>query len=112
MPSLYLGARRIDYAVVRGTSMRYTYFRFRPDLTLEVILPRGRVVDVENALRDRSVWVQRQYEKLSNIRDVLADDSVMFDSTEIGTTMDEIIAFGTAVVISPVDGTQEFVRLS
>jgi len=38
--------------------------------------------------------------------------SVMFDSTEIGTTMDEIIAFGTAVVVSPVDGTQEFVRLS
>jgi uncharacterized protein YbjQ (UPF0145 family) len=38
--------------------------------------------------------------------------SVMFDSTEIGTTMDEIIAFGTAVLISPVDGNQEFVRLS
>jgi uncharacterized protein YbjQ (UPF0145 family) len=38
--------------------------------------------------------------------------SVMFDSTEIGQTMDEIIAFGTAVVISPVDGNQEFVRLS
>ena len=38
--------------------------------------------------------------------------SVMFDSTEIGQTMDEIIAFGTAVVISPADGTQELVRLS
>jgi len=40
--------------------------------------------------------------------------SVMFDSTEIGNTMDEIIAFGTAVVISPlVQGSQqEFVRLS
>ena len=39
--------------------------------------------------------------------------SVMFDSTEIGTTMDEIIAFGTAVVISPlIDQTQEFVKLS
>ncbi len=38
--------------------------------------------------------------------------SVMFDSTEIGQTMDEIIAFGTAVVISPVDGTQDLVRLS
>ncbi len=38
--------------------------------------------------------------------------SVMFDSTEIGNTMDEIIAFGTAVVISPVDGPQEFVKLS
>jgi uncharacterized protein YbjQ (UPF0145 family) len=30
--------------------------------------------------------------------------SVMFDSTEVGNTMDEIIAFGTAVVISPADG--------
>jgi uncharacterized protein YbjQ (UPF0145 family) len=38
--------------------------------------------------------------------------SVMFDSTEIGNTMDEIIAFGTAVVISPVSGPQELVRLS
>lgn len=38
--------------------------------------------------------------------------SVMFDSTEIGSTMDEIIAFGTAVVISPFSGPQEFVKLS
>ncbi len=38
--------------------------------------------------------------------------SVMFDSTEIGTTMDEIIAFGTAVVVSPVSGPQELVKLS
>ena len=38
--------------------------------------------------------------------------SVMFDSTEIGNTMDEIIAFGTAVVISPVSEGQNLVRLS
>lgn len=38
--------------------------------------------------------------------------SVMFDSTEIGNTMDEIIAFGTAVVVSPVAGPQELVKLS
>ncbi len=38
--------------------------------------------------------------------------SVMFDSTEIGSTMDEIIAFGTAVVISPAAGPQELVKLS
>lgn len=79
MPSLYLGAKRIDYAVVKGTSRRYTYFRFRPDMTLEVVLPRGRVVDVERALRDRSVWLQAEYEKLSKIRDVLGDETVMYD---------------------------------
>ena len=38
--------------------------------------------------------------------------SVMFDSTEIGNTMDEIIAFGTAVVVVPVDDQQQLVRLS
>jgi predicted metal-dependent hydrolase len=79
LPSLYLGTRRIDYAVVRGNSRRYTYFRFRPDMTIEVILPRGRVIDVEKALRDRSVWLQHEYVKLSRTRDVLSHDSVMFD---------------------------------
>ncbi len=38
--------------------------------------------------------------------------SVMFDSTEIGQTMDEIIAFGTAVVVTPVASPPETVRLS
>ncbi len=38
--------------------------------------------------------------------------SVMFDSTEIGATMDEIIAFGTAVVLSPTTGEQQLVKLS
>jgi uncharacterized protein YbjQ (UPF0145 family) len=39
--------------------------------------------------------------------------SVMFDSTEIGQTMDEIIAFGTAVVLAPAgEAPREFVRLS
>ena len=38
--------------------------------------------------------------------------SVMFDSTSIGTTMDEIIAFGTAVVVSPVSEGQQLVKLS
>ena len=38
--------------------------------------------------------------------------SVMFDSTEIGGTMDEIIAFGTAVSISPAGSDQQLVKLS
>jgi uncharacterized protein YbjQ (UPF0145 family) len=40
--------------------------------------------------------------------------SIMFDSTEMGTAMDEIIAFGTAAVLSPLeeDAQRELVRLS
>ena len=38
--------------------------------------------------------------------------SVMFDSSELGSTMEEIIAFGTAVLISPTSETQQLVKLS
>jgi uncharacterized protein YbjQ (UPF0145 family) len=38
--------------------------------------------------------------------------SVMFDSTELAQSMSEIIAFGTAVVVSPVSGDQQLVKLS
>jgi uncharacterized protein YbjQ (UPF0145 family) len=38
--------------------------------------------------------------------------SVMFDSTELAQSMDEIIAFGTAVVVSPAAEGQQMVKLS
>jgi uncharacterized protein YbjQ (UPF0145 family) len=38
--------------------------------------------------------------------------SVSFDSTEMATNMTEIIAFGTAVVVSPASGDQQLVKLS
>jgi uncharacterized protein YbjQ (UPF0145 family) len=38
--------------------------------------------------------------------------SVMFDSTEMAQSMEEIIAFGTAVVVSPASGDQQLVKLS
>lgn len=37
--------------------------------------------------------------------------SVLFDSTEIGATMDEIIAFGTAVVLPPSSEPAQTVKL-
>jgi uncharacterized protein YbjQ (UPF0145 family) len=37
---------------------------------------------------------------------------VMFDSTEMAQSMEEIIAFGTAVVVSPISGDQQLVKLS
>lgn len=37
--------------------------------------------------------------------------SIMFDSTEIGQTMDEIIAFGTGVVIAPATEPAQVVKL-
>jgi len=78
LPSFDLGPRSIEYAVIKGTSRRYTYFRFRDDLTLEVVLPRGRPIDVEKAISERGAWLRRQYDRLSKTRYVFTRDSVMF----------------------------------
>jgi hypothetical protein len=47
-------------------------------LTLEVVLPRDRAVDVEKAISGRRAWLRRQYERLLKTRHVLTRDSVMF----------------------------------
>jgi predicted metal-dependent hydrolase len=74
-----LGSKTIEYSVTRGTSRSYTYFRFRQDLTLEVILPIGRPVDVEKELAGKSAWLRKEYEKISKTTNVLTRDAVMFD---------------------------------
>ena len=78
MPFVDLGPRRIEYAVIKGTSRRYTFFRFRDDLTLEVVLPRDGAVDVEKAISERRAWLRRQYERLSQTRHVLTRVSIMY----------------------------------
>ena len=79
MPALEIGGKRIEYLVLRGTSRRYTYFRFRPDLTLEVVLPRGRLGDAGAAISQRREWILEKYEEMRKSRRILDDERVMFD---------------------------------
>ena len=74
-----IGGKRIEYQVLRGTSRRYTYFRFRPDLTLEVVLPRGRQGDAGAAIVQRREWILEKYEEMRKSRRILDDERVMFD---------------------------------
>jgi predicted metal-dependent hydrolase len=79
VPVLEIGGRRIPYVVTQGTSRRYTYFRFRPDSTLEVVLPRGFRVDAGATIRHRADWILKKYEEMQQTRRILDDERVMFD---------------------------------
>ena len=103
LPTVELGSLKIRYALIRGTSRRYTYFRFRPDLTLEVVLPRGRAVDVEKAIMGRSRWLRREYERLSRTRSVLTADEVMFDGRMLKVLFSP--GAGDSLVPEPSKGT-------
>ena len=97
MPFLDLGSRRIEYSVVKGTSRRYTYFRFRHDLTLEVIIPRGSKVDVDRAIRTKAHWVGREYDRLSRTRNVLDKDMMMLGGELLRIAFRDAPAEGLAV---------------
>jgi predicted metal-dependent hydrolase len=64
---------------------------------LEVIVPRGRRVDVERTLRDRSSWLQFEYDRMSTTRRVLGPDSVMFD----GKLLRVVFAEGPSETLVP-----------
>ena len=82
MPVLEIGGRRIEYLVRQGSSRRYTYFRFTPDMRLEVVLPRG-VRDPASTLRRRSGWILKKYEEMQQSRKILDERSVMFDGRHL-----------------------------
>jgi predicted metal-dependent hydrolase len=83
VPSLDIGSRQIRYSILRGNSRRYTYFRFTPDLTLQVVLPRGRSVDLNSAIRSRQDWILSKYEEMSKTKQVLDEQTVMFDGAHL-----------------------------
>ena len=106
MPSIDLGRRKIEYSVIKGTSRRYTYFRFRPDMTLEIILPKGRKVDPDAEIRARLGWVIRESDRMRRSKIVLRPEQVMFGGEMLkvifapGATDDPVVdeANGTVTV--------------
>ena len=64
--------------MVRGSSRHYTYFRFRQDRTLEVVVPEGRRVDPESMLRSRAGWITRQIDQMSSTQRILEEGAVMY----------------------------------
>jgi predicted metal-dependent hydrolase len=82
VPVLEIGGRRIEYLVRQGSSRRYTYFRFMPDMRLEVVLPRG-VRDPASTVRRRSAWILKKYEEMQQSRKILDERRVMFDGRHL-----------------------------
>jgi predicted metal-dependent hydrolase len=79
MPFIDLGSRKVEYRVIRGTSQKYTYFRLRPDLVLEVVVPNGARVDVVGAIKERAPWLTKEYERAAMTKNVLDYEKVMLD---------------------------------
>jgi hypothetical protein len=89
LPYLDIGHTRISYTLVKRAGRRYTYFRFRPDMTLEVVLPKGREIDVAEALRAKLRWIAMEYERLAAARRVLGSDEVLYGGSYLKIVVTE-----------------------
>jgi len=110
LPALEIGGRRIEYQVLRGTSRRYTYFRFRPDLTLEVVLPRGRLGDAGSAISQRRDWILKKYEEMQNTKRILDDSRVMFDGRFLDIVYEK--AHEKEEILPDIEGGKVVIRAS
>jgi hypothetical protein len=110
LPALEIGGKRIEYLVLRGTSRRYTYFRFRQDLTLEVVLPRGRLGDASSAISERREWILKKYEEMQKTKRILDDRRVMFDGSFLEIVYEE--AHEKEEIIPDLEGGKAVVRAS
>ncbi len=89
MPSITIGSRRINYALVRGTGRRYTYLRFRPDMTLEIVVPRGLNVDVAQMLLEREEWIGRRMKQLSRSTSVFDGETLLHSGRQLKVVFEQ-----------------------
>ncbi len=83
MPTLSLGGKQIQYTVIQGRSRKYTYLRFRSDLTLEIISPsRGRF-SLDSLLREKEEWIRKKHDELSRNQRTVNNESLMFEGRRL-----------------------------
>ena len=78
MPKLTIGDKEIPYMVRTGTSKRYVYFHFKPNLELEIIMPQSSKLRVEDIIQKKKTLIERKYTELTNRKKVYDDNKLMY----------------------------------
>lgn len=73
-----VGDKEIRYKVKRGNSSKYLSLKLKPNLELEIILPRGLKLDVEEILNKRRAWIEETYNELLNARKIFDNDRILY----------------------------------
>ena len=91
MPFIEIGGHRIEYSVSIGTSVRYTYLKFGPDMKLEVVVPKGRPVDVLAAIKNREEWIVKHFRQLSANHKIFDADTVMYEGSPFSMVFEKTL---------------------
>lgn len=75
--------------MTRGTSTRYTYFRFGTDMRLQIVVPRGRSIDVHSAIRSREKWILRRFQSLDGDPKIFDRNTVMYEGRALSVVFEK-----------------------
>jgi hypothetical protein len=89
LPTVTVGPHRIEYSVVKGRSRRNVYFRFRSDGILEIIVPARRRVDLIEAIRSRSGWIEKHYVESFTYKPIFNGETLMYGGKPLNIVFEE-----------------------
>lgn len=78
MQKLTIGGKEIPYTIRTGTSKKYAYLHFKPNLELEIIMPRSTKLRAEDVIQKKKALIERKYAELTNRKKVYNDNQLMY----------------------------------
>ena len=78
MQKLIIGNKEIPYTIRTGTSKKYVYLHFKPNLELEIIMPRSTKLKAEDIIQKKKTLIENKYNELTNRKKVYNDNQLMY----------------------------------
>jgi len=69
MPNILLGQQKIDYSVQKSQRARYARLKISPKAGLEVIIPAGAEIDIEEFIRKNSNWILKHHSRIEQAKE-------------------------------------------
>jgi predicted metal-dependent hydrolase len=78
MKSFRVGDREVEYFIIRNANSKFVHLRFRPNLQLEVTVPKNQPVEVQKILRRKKQWIQKCCEELEASKRIFDGRRVLY----------------------------------
>jgi predicted metal-dependent hydrolase len=63
---------------IRYKNIRHAYLRIKPNLHLEVSLPRNKTISADSLLKGKRLWIEKKIKELSRVKRIFNDGSILY----------------------------------
>lgn len=63
---------------IRYKAIRHAYLKIKPNLQLEISLPRNKSITADSLLKDKHRWIEKKIKELSRVKRIFNDGSILY----------------------------------